>query len=133
MSANAFFDSNVLIYLTSPEPLKAARARALVNAGGTVSVQVLNEFVNVCRRKFGRPFHDIREALRNIRQLCTVLPLDIQTHERGLAIAERYQFKLYDSLIIASAQLAGCATLYTEDLQHGQSVDGLTIRNPFTA
>jgi len=131
MSALDFYDSNVLLYLASPEGKKADRAEELLNSGGIVSVQVLNEFARVCLRRFAKTFPEIRQALRDIRELCIVRPLDTETHERALDIAERYRFDIFDSLIVASAQLAGCTTLYTEDLHDGQRIDGLTVRNPF--
>lgn len=131
MSADAFFDSNILLYSVSSDSIKAARAMALINAGGVISVQVLNEFANVSRRKYDVSFDKIRKALSAFRELCAVRPLDVETHDTALDIAERYRFDMYDSLIVASALRAGCKTLYTEDLQHGQVVDGLTIRNPF--
>ena len=131
MSADAFFDSNVLLYSVSSDSIKAARAIALINTGGVVSVQVLNEFANVSRHKYEVPFDKIRKALLAFRELCTVRPLDVETHDAALDIAERYRFHIFDSLIVASALRAGCKTLYTEDLQHGQIIDGLTVRNPF--
>jgi len=68
-----------------------------------------------------------------IRTLCEqVAPLTVATHEAALRIAARYGFGFYDSVIVASAQLAKCSLLYSEDFQHGQSIDGkLTVRNPF--
>jgi predicted nucleic acid-binding protein len=131
MSADAFFDSNILLYSVSSDSIKAARAMALINAGGVISVQVLNEFANVSRRKYDVSFDKVRKALAAFRELCAVRPLDVETHDAALDIAERYRFDMYDSLIVASALRAGCRTLYSEDLQHGQVVDGLTIRNPF--
>lgn len=131
MNGAAFFDSNVLLYLASPAPEKNARAATLLAAGGVISVQVLNEFAVVCLNKFGKTHAEIRRTLQNIRALCLVRPVDIETHELGLGIAERYRFHIFDSLIVAAALRAGCTTLYTEDLHHGQVVDGLTIRNPF--
>lgn len=131
MSADAFFDSNVLLYSVSSDSIKAARAIALINTGGVVSVQVLNEFANVSRHKYEVPFDKIRKALLAFRELCAVRPLDVETHDAALDIAERYRFHIFDSLIVASALRAGCKTLYTEDLQHGQVIDGLTVRNPF--
>jgi len=131
MSADAFFDSNILLYSVSSDAIKAARAMALINAGGVISVQVLNEFANVSRRKYDVPFDKIRKALSAFRELCVIRPLDVETHDTALDIAERYRFHIYDSLIIASALRAGCKTLYTEDLRHGQVIDGLTVRNPF--
>ncbi len=131
MSANDFFDSNILLYVESPDRAKAARAGSLMWDGGFVSVQVLNEFASVALRKFGVPFPDVRRMLQDIRGICIVRLIDLETHELGLDIAERYRFGVFDSLIVASALLAGCKTLYTEDLQHGQVIDGLTVRNPF--
>jgi predicted nucleic acid-binding protein len=60
--------------------------------------------------------------------------MSLETHDRGIALSERYGFSIYDSMILASALLAGCTVLLKEDLQDGQSVDGgVTLRNPFAA
>ena len=70
--------------------------------------------------------------LATVRTVCRTHPLTLETHERALEIAERYRFSVYDSLIVASARLACCKTLYAEDLQHLQVIEGqLTIINPF--
>jgi predicted nucleic acid-binding protein len=74
---------------------------------------------------------EIREVLGTVGAVCRVEPLTRDTHERGLTLAERYGFTIYDGLILAAASLAGCAMLYTEDLQDGQAIEELTIRNPF--
>lgn len=127
-----FFDTNVLLYLLSADSAKADRAEALLAQGGVLSVQVLNEFAAVASRKLGLSYPEIREILAPIRTLCTVEPVTLETHERGLQIAERYGFRLYDAMIIAAALQAGCRTLYSEDLQDSQSLDSrLVIRNPF--
>jgi predicted nucleic acid-binding protein len=131
MSADGFFDSNVLLYTAATDPRKAAHAARILRDGGTVSVQVLNEFAHVALRKLSRPITEVRRALSEIREICVVVPLDIDTHELGLDIAERYRLSVFDSMIVASALLAGCGTLYTEDLQHGQVIDGLAVRDPF--
>jgi predicted nucleic acid-binding protein len=130
-AADAFFDTNVLLYLLSKDAAKADRAEALLTAGGVISVQVLNEFASVAIGKKAVNFAELREILSTIREICTVIAVDVETHERGLDIAERCRFSIYDSLIVAAALRAGCSTLYTEDLQHGQTIDRLTIRNPF--
>ena len=128
----AFFDTNVLLYLLSGDASKADRAENLVAAGGVISVQVLNEFASVASRKLGMSWAEIREVLETVRAVCRVEPISLETHDRGLALSERYGFSIYDSMILASALLAGCDALFTEDLQDGQSVDGkLTVRNPF--
>jgi predicted nucleic acid-binding protein len=129
--ADSFFDTNVLLYLLSKDAGKADRAEALLVSGGVVSVQVLNEFAAVASRKLAMAIPEIREILSTIRNICDVKPLDIETHELGLNIAERYKFSIYDGLIVAAAMRANCAVLYTEDFQDGQAIDELQIRNPF--
>ena len=132
MSAtDVFFDTNVLLYLLSNDTMKADRAEALLASGGVVSVQVLNEFASVAAGKKALDFTEIGEALSTIRAHCTVKPVDLETHELGLELAERYRFSIDDSLIVAAALRAGCTILYSEDLQHGQIIERLTIRNPF--
>jgi predicted nucleic acid-binding protein len=129
-----FFDSNVVLYLLSADTVKADRAEELLALGGTISVQVLNEFVAVASRKLRMPWAEIREVLAQIRAVCAVEPISIETHERALRIAERYGLSVYDSLIVSAALLAGCKTLHSEDLQDGQVIERqLTIRNPFAS
>ena len=129
--ADSFFDTNVLLYLLSRDTAKADRAEVLLASGGIVSVQVLNEFASVALRKLAMTIRDIRVILSAIRDICLVKSLDIETHELGIDMAERYGFSIYDGLIVAAATRAGCSILYTEDLQEGQVIDQLTIRNPF--
>ena len=132
--AEAFFDTNVLLHLLSADVAKADKAEVLVAGGGVISVQVLNEFAAVATRKLALSWVEVRAVLLPIRAVCRVEAVTIQTHERGLALAERHRFPIYDAMIVASALLAGCGTLYSEDLQHGQRVGRqLTIRNPFAA
>ena len=129
-----FFDTNVLLYLLSGDASKADRAEALVAAGGIISVQVLNEFASVASRKLGMSWPEIREISETIRAVCRVEPMGLETHDLGLALAERYGFSIYDGTILASAQLADCRVVFTEDLQHGQVIDErLKIINPFSA
>lgn len=127
----AFFDTNVLLYLLSGEAAKADRAEELLAGGGTISAQVLNEFTAVARRKLAMPWSEIREVLVTVRAVCAVEPITEATHDLGSMIAERYRFTIYDGLIVAAASLAGCSVIYSEDLQDGQSVRGMTIRDPF--
>ena len=128
----AFFDTNVLLYLLSANEKKADRVEEILTPGSTISVQVLNEFASVAMRKLGMKVAEVREALDPIKTICTVVPLTVLIHQRGLQIAERYGFSIYDALIVAAALDADCVTLYTEDLQHGQVIDRtLTITNPF--
>ena len=128
-----FFDTNVVIYLLSADPAKADRAEELLAIGGTISVQVLNEFVAVASRKLHMSWIEIREVLAQVRAVCAVEPVTIDTHERALRLAERYGISIYDALIVSAALLANCKTLHSEDMQDGQVIERqLTIRNPFT-
>lgn len=130
--AKPFFDTNILLYLLSGDSDKADRAEAVLAKGGIISVQVLNELASVASRKLNMSYSEIRDALTIIRRVCKVESMTLQTHELGLQIAERYGFSIYDSLIIAAALIAECGTLYSEDLQNGQVIDGrLVIQNPF--
>ena len=127
-----FFDSNVLLYLALAETGKADRAEQLLQAGGTISVQVLNEIANVARRKMGLSWPETREFLSLIRAMLGVVPLTVEVHEHGLAVAERYRLALYDAMIAASAIVAECDRLWSEDMQDGMVIDGrLRIANPF--
>jgi predicted nucleic acid-binding protein len=130
--ADVFFDTSVLLYLLSADEKKADRVEALLQDFGHVSVQVLNEFTAVSRGKLGMSFAEIREILTTVRAVCRTHPLTLETLDRAIEVAERYKFSVYDSVIVTSAYLAGCKTLYAEDLQHRQVIEGqLTIMNPF--
>ncbi|HEV3039445.1 MAG TPA: PIN domain-containing protein [Candidatus Angelobacter sp.] len=133
MPDKVFFDTNVLIYTVAQNDPRNTQAERLLMAGGVLSVQVLNEFVSVARRKILMSWHDVQEALDHFRILCPApLPITIDVHQTALSIAQRYGYQIYDALIVATALLAGCATLYSEDLQNGQIIDQtLTVRNPF--
>ncbi len=133
MSApDSFFDTSVLFYLLSNDSLKADRVEQLLAERGAISVQVLNEFAAVATRKLRMPLGDVREILDTVRAVCTVEPVTVATHDRALAVSERYKFSFYDSLIIASALIVGAKVLYSEDLQHGQVIDRqLRVANPF--
>ncbi len=130
----AFIDSNILLYLLSADADKANRAEKIVRAGGLISVQVLNEITNVARRKLAMSWVEINEVLALIRAICPTEPLTIETHDRGRLVAERYGLSVYDAMIVAAALLAGCKTLYSEDMQDGLLIDHqLHICNPFTS
>jgi predicted nucleic acid-binding protein len=130
-AADVFFDTNVLLYLLSAEAAKADRAEALLASGGVISVQVLNEFAAIASRRFGMKISDIRAILSVIRAVCTVRPMDLETHELGFDLAQRYRLPIYDALIVAAALRADCALLYSENFRHNQKIRRLTIRNPF--
>ena len=132
--AGEFLDSNVLVYAFTDDA-RAATAQALLDRGCTISIQGLNEFANVARRKLGKSWPEIRDDLAAIRTVCpTVVPIDLDTHEAALRLAERHRFAFFDALMVATASKAGCTTLWSEDMQDGMLIDGkLRIVNPFRA
>ena len=133
MSARTFFDTNVLLYLVT-DTARADDVTTLLSEGGVISVQVLNEFANVARRKYAAPWDRLSDVLAVLRATLDVRPLDLQTHLLGIEVAQRYGYSVYDSLLLAAARLADCETMWWEDMKHGQRIDGvLTIRNPFAA
>lgn len=129
-----FFDTNVLLYVASGEPGKADQAEQIIEEGGAISVQVLNETAHVARRKMGMSWQETHSFLALIRGLLPVVPVTIETHDAGLALAERYRLSIYDAMIVAAALLADCTRLWSEDMQHGAVIDGrLRIVNPFVS
>jgi predicted nucleic acid-binding protein len=127
-----FFDTNILFYAVSDDSRKASVARSLLADGGIISVQVLNELVNVGRKKMGMDWDEVDRMLGPIHLALRIVGLTVAIHEDGLRIARRYKLALYDAMIVAAALDAGCDTLWSEDLQHGLVIDErLTIRNPF--
>jgi predicted nucleic acid-binding protein len=129
----AFFDSNVLIYAYSTDR-RRDRAIDVVAAGGMISAQVLNEFTNVLRNKQKQDWPIIELAVASIRrQFPEIAPLSAETHAAALALARDHGLAFYDALIVAAALEAGCETLFSEDMQDGRAISGLTIRNPFRA
>ena len=139
MSGRFFLDTNILVYtFDSRMPAKQQKARqlvadALLTHKGLISFQVVQEFLNVASSKFAHPLslQDCQEYLKNVlAPLCEVLP-SIELYERAIEIGERWRYSFYDFLIIAAALEAECQTLYSEDLQHQQTIQELTIINPF--
>lgn len=127
-----FLDTNIFVYAFSRDP-RSAIAEDLLAKGGEISVQVLNEFANVARRKLGFSWAEVSEAIGAIRTLSRAIhPIDLETHATAIRVASRYGLSFNDALIISSALLAKCDVLYTEDLQDALSIEGkLRIENPF--
>lgn len=132
--ARIFYDSNIIIYAFANDA-KAPVAGDLLLQGGEISVQVLNEFTHVARRKLGFDWDMIDNAIADICVLArAVHPILLDTHIQARSIAQRHKLSYYDSVIIASALHARCDMLYSEDMQDGMVIDDrLLIRNPFVA
>ena len=132
MRDSIFFDSNIVLYLLSPEAAKLSIAQDLMRAKGTISVQVVNEVTQVTQRKLRYTWAQTHAVISVLQNICEVVPLTVATHDRGRKLAERYGFSVYDAMIVAAALLSGARILYSEDIQHGLIVDKqLTIINPF--
>lgn len=134
-----FIDSNVFVYLFDEvDADKRQTAQSLIQAAlqrhsAQISFQVVQETINVITRKIPVPV-TYQDALLFLDTM--LLPLwkihpSRALYRRSLSLQERYRFSFYDSLIVAAALEAGCKTLYSEDLQHGQRIEGLIIENPF--
>lgn len=132
MSAEVFFDTNIAVYAFGDEGRRTEIADQLMPSGGCISVQLLNEFTYVCRRKLKMEWFEVSLALKAIRRMCQeARPITADLHESALTIAQRYGYRIYDALIIASAAEAGCRRLYSEDLTDGREIAGVRIVNPF--
>ena len=136
-SPDDFIDSNILVYMLDSTDLdKREVAVRLVNQlvddeNGCISFQVVQETLNVITGKMGIAHETALEFMDD-----TLIPLwkidpKTELYLRALDVQARYGFSFYDSLIIAAALEAGCTRLYSEDMQHGQRIEGLTIQNPF--
>lgn len=139
MSAEYYLDTNILLYSFDREALSKRKIaqqliqHALASHRGTISFQVVQEFLNVTTRKLRTQVSSehAAEYLRDVlAPLCTVYP-GIALCEKALELQARWRFSFYDSLIIAAALSADCEILFSEDLQHQQRIESLTIINPF--
>ncbi|KKO70789.1 PIN domain-containing protein [Kerstersia gyiorum] len=129
----SFLDSNVVLYVVSGDASKADRAKALSKTSPLISAQVLNEVTHVCVRKLKMSWDEIRQFLELVRSFCKVVPLTEEMHDRVRWIAEHHQLSFYDSCTVTAAAGSNCLTLYSKNMNHGQTfVGSVTIRNPFT-
>jgi predicted nucleic acid-binding protein len=134
MSDKIFLDTNVLLYAYSvTEPAKQLAAVSVMREPESyISTQVLAEFANICRRKYAYDWPAVENLLTELMVNFSIHTNTPQTILRATQVAQRYGFSWFDSLIVAAALECGCQTLYTEDLQHGQLLDGgLRVLNPF--
>jgi len=132
VSGLSFFDTNVVLYAYTPSGSHAQRAEQLLLQGGVISVQVLNEMVSVARGKLKLDWGRVRQLVQDAILFCpNPRPITAEIHLEAIRISARYGFAIWDGLIVASALDAGCGVIYTEDMQHGQVIEGVRIVNPF--
>ncbi|MGY6554470.1 MAG: PIN domain-containing protein [Wenzhouxiangella sp.] len=139
MPVERFIDTNVLVHhIDDSDPRKTDIAHdilrdAIATGNACISFQVVQEFLNVMLRKAERPLSPeqaqsyLAEVLSPLCRIFASIPL----YQNAIDLQARYRFGFNDSLIVAAALSAGCRELLTEDLQHGQRIENLTIRNPF--
>ena len=133
-ATGGFLDTNVLVYAVGADGPRKHQAKALLGALSeiTVSAQVISEFTHVCVRKHILTPEATRRAARLYLNQFRLVPISEAVLRRGLDLHERYGYSWWDSLILSAALEARCTVLYSEDMQHGQEVEGLRIENPFT-
>jgi predicted nucleic acid-binding protein len=138
MSGGDFLDSNVVVYaFNRTDPRKHQIARRLIEETPpnelAISFQVVGETLNVLTQKFTprMPHEEAQTVLTTTLQLFWRVDPSPDLYSAALNLKDRYEYTFYDSLIIAAALEANCERLLSEDLQHGQRIDGLTIVNPF--
>lgn len=134
MNSKSFLDTNILIYAFASGDPRKPEAERLMEQGGAISVQVLNEFANVSLRKLGLKWDEIAKRLETIKSLVDApIPLTEELHDAARTIAAARKIAFYDALIIAAALAAKCKVLLSEDFQTGTKFGALEIRNPFAA
>ena len=139
MSAEFFIDTNVFVYqLERLEVRKAEVANELIEQGiatrtACISFQVIQECVNTAIRKaeIRLTEEEMRRYLEDVLEPLYRVQPSVRLYRQALDIHHRYRIGFYDSLIVAAAMEAGCSVLYSEDLQHGQSLGGVTVVDPF--
>ena len=130
-ATEVFIDTNVLLYLLDENGAKAETAQEIVASGGVISVQVLNEFIHVGMRKHALRWPGIEDYVDNFRATLRIDPLTVDVQSLAMTIARTYRLSIFDANILAAAETGGCRIVYSEDMQPGQCIGSLTIRNPF--
>jgi predicted nucleic acid-binding protein len=133
MGERAFLDTNVIVYQYT-EDARGITSEALFDQFDIcISVQVLNEFTNIARKKLKFSWPTVDDAIDAIGEASsTIVPLTIADHHKARELATKYQFSVYDACIIACALATDCNTIFSEDMQDGMVIENrLTISNPF--
>jgi predicted nucleic acid-binding protein len=126
-------DTNVLVYLGGNDAAKRKVAETLLSCDPIIPAQVVSEYINVTRRlRSGVTKRQLVAQTADLLRHCPIAPLTQSTLDLAEVLIEKYDFQIFDSIIVASALEAGCSTLYSEDMQHHQLIEGkLKIVNPF--
>ncbi|MEX8547614.1 MAG: PIN domain-containing protein [Mucilaginibacter sp.] len=129
---NIFVDSNIVLYLMDKDEPKKIISRKLLSTNPNICAQVLTEVANVCKHRFKYKKHELLILWSDLLKYCTFIPTNHHSIQKAIQLVERYDFQLFDALIVADALRADCTILYSEDMQHNMRVENqLTIINPF--
>ena len=132
MNDKFFLDTNVCICAFDRNSKKKEKALDLIVSNqATVSTQVLMETANVAGKKLKFNQEEIELSVNYITTFCSLQFIELSTIKLAFQIRRKYQYALYDALIVASAIESNCRILYTEDMQHGHCIDDMKIINPF--
>jgi len=138
MPTRSFIDTNVLVYAeASDAPLKQRAALALLKGLyeeglGVLSTQVLQEYCNVALKKLKLPAQYVRSQLDLYEQFEVVQVTPAIIHA-GLDLHQTRSVSFFDAIVLASAHASGCNVIWTEDMNAGEVVNGVSISNPFSA
>lgn len=137
MSDKYFFDTNILVYMQdASEPEKQQKARDLFskhcdNGTAVISTQCLQEFYNVLAYKMKQDKAIVKQLVHSISEIVPTIQITPTIIENAIDINIKTQFSFWDSLMLSAANSSNCSILYSEDLNDGQVIDAVTIRNPF--
>lgn len=128
-----FVDTNVIVYAFGRDEFKVRAAEDILGRQPTISTQVINEFLSVCRVKLGMDRPTRHRLALELMAGCSVVAVDSAIVAKAMELEERTGLAYWDALIVAASLLSGCDTLCSEDMQHGQVIESVTILNPFLA
>lgn len=136
MKSRIFLDTNILVYADDADSgAKRERAQqiveaALSNGNGVLSTQVLQEYFVVATKKLGVSPESAQKKIEILSSLA-VIAVDVEHIIEAIKLHRLYRFSFWDCLILRCAKAAGCRRLLSEDLQHGRTIEGVTVENPF--
>lgn len=129
---SVFVDSNILLYLLDSNFRKSHIVKEIIATKPLINSQVLVEVVNVCKRKFGYTKSECLSLWDDLHRTCTIMPIDINTTKKCNYLVKKYNFQLFDAIIVSAALQHNCEILYSEDMHNTLLVDDqLKIINPF--
>ncbi len=127
-----FIDSNIILYLMDNDESKRLISRKLILLSPNICTQVLAEVANVCKHKFKYKKQDLLNLWSTLLDTCNLIPTTNESIQKAIQLVNRYDFQLFDALIVADALRSACTILYSEDMQHNMLIENqITIINPF--